>query len=251
MACGPITSWQIEREKVEALADFIFLGSKLTVDCDCSHGIKRHLFLGKNALINLVHLLCRFSHVRLFVTPWTVACQTLLSMGFSRQEYWNGLPCPPAGDLPNPGIKPVSLTSPTWAGGFFTTGANDKPRQQIKKQNHHFADIGPYSQIYGFSSSHVQMWVLVHKEDWAPKSWCFWTVLLENTLESPLDCKDIKAVNPKENQPWIFIGRIVAEAEAPILWPPDVKSRFIWKNPDAGKNWRQKENEVAEDKMVR
>ena len=133
----------------------------------------------------------------------------------------------------------------------FTTGANEKPRQQIKKQSYHFADIGPYSQIYGFSSSHVQMWVLVHKEDWAPKNWCFWTVLLENTLESPLDCKDIKAVNPKENQPWIFIGRIVAEAEAPILWPPDVKSRFIWKNPDAGKNWRQKENEVAEDKMVR
>ena len=157
LASRPITSWQIEREKVEALADFIFLGSKLTVDCDCSHGIKRHLFLGKNTLINLVHLLCRFSHVRLFVTPWTVACQTLLSMGFSRQEYWNGLPCPPPGDLPNPGIKPVSLTSPTWAGGFFTTGANDKPRQQIKKQNHHFADIGPYSQIYGFSSSHVQM----------------------------------------------------------------------------------------------
>ena len=123
MACGPLTSWQIEREKVEALADFIFLGSKLTVDCDCSHGIKRHLFLGKNALINLVHLLCRFSHVRLFVTPWTVACQTLLSMGFSRQEYWKGLPLPPAGDLSDPGIKPVSLTSPALASKFFTTNA--------------------------------------------------------------------------------------------------------------------------------
>ena len=117
MACGPITSWQIEREKVEALADFIFLGSKLTVDCDCSHGIKRHLFLGKNALINLVHLLCRFSHVRLFVTPWTVACQAPLSVGFSRQEYWNGLPFPSPGSFLTQGLNPHLLCLLYWQAG--------------------------------------------------------------------------------------------------------------------------------------
>ena len=130
MASGPITSWQIEREKADAVTDFISLGSKLTVDCDCSHGIKRHLFLGKNALINLVHLLCRFSHVRLFVTPWTVACQTLLSMGFSRQEYWNGLPCPPAGDLPNPGFKPGS---PALQADSLLSEPREKPTQLLEK----------------------------------------------------------------------------------------------------------------------
>ena len=84
----------------------------------------------------------------------------------------------------------------------------------------------------------------------APKNWCFWTVVLEKTLESPLDCKGIKLVNPKGNQPWIFIGRTDTEAEAPILWPPDVKSRFIGKDADAGKDWRQEEKGMAEDEMV-
>ena len=101
----------------------------------------------------------------------------------------------------------------------------DKRRQYIKKQRHYFADKGPHSQSYGFTSSHVCMWELDHKEDWAPKNWCFQTVLLEKTLESPLDCKEIKLVNPKGNQSWIFIGR--TDAEAPILWPPDAKSQLI------------------------
>ena len=99
-----------------------------------------------------------------------------------------------------------------------------------------------------FSSSHIWMWELDHKEGWAPKNWCFWTVVLEKTLESPLDCK-IQPVNPKGNQPWIFIGRTDAEAEAPILWPSDVNSQLIRKDPDAGKEWRQ-EKGTTEDEMV-
>ena len=123
----------------------------------------------------------------------------------------------------------------------------DKPRQCRKKQRHHFATKGSYSQSYGFSSSHVWMWELVHEECWAPKNWCFQTVLLEKTLESPLDCKEIKPVNPKGNQPWVFIGRADAEAEVPILWPPDLKSCLMGKDPDAGKDWKQKEKEMTED----
>ena len=99
--------------------------------------------------------------------------------------------------------------------------AMTKPRQHIKKQRHYFPDIGLSSQSYGFSSSHVWMWELDHKESWAPKNWCFWTVVLKKTLESPFDCKEIQPVNPKGNQSWIFIGRPDAKAETPILWPPD------------------------------
>ena len=129
----------------------------------------------------------------------------------------------------------------------------DKPRQCIKKQRHHFADKGPSSQSYGFSSSHIQMWELDHKEGWALKNWCFQTVVLEKTFESPLDCKEIKSVNPKGNQPWIYIGRTDAEAEAPILWTPDVKNWLFRKNPDAGKDWRQEEKtegRMTEDEIV-
>ena len=104
------------------------------------------------------------------------------------------------------------------------------------------------SQSYGFSSSHVWMWKLDHKESWVPKNWCFQTVVLKKTLESPLDRKEIKPVNPKGNHPWIFIGR--AGAEAPILWLPGAKSQLIGKDPHAGKDWRQKQKEVSEDEMV-
>ena len=114
----------------------------------------------------------------------------------------------------------------------------DQPRQHIKKQRH-FANIGPSSQGYGFSSSHVWMWDLDHKESWAPKNWCFWTVVLEKTLESPLDYKEIQPVHPRGNQSWIFIGRTDAEAEGPILWPPDAKNWLIGKDHDVGKDWRQ------------
>ena len=133
MASSPITLMQIDGEKVEIVSDFIFLGSKIIADGDCSHEIKRCLLLGRKAMTNLDSI--------------------------------------------------------------------------FKKQRHHFADKGLYSQRYGFSSSHVQMWELDHKEGWSPKSWCFLTVVLEKTLESSLDNKDIKPVNPKGNQSWIFIQR--------------------------------------------
>ena len=157
-----ITLWQIEGEKMETVADFIFLGSKITADGDCSHEINKHLLLGRKATTNLDSLL----------------------------------------------------------------------------KSRDIADKGPSSQSYGFLSSHVWMWELDHKESWV-KNWGFWTVVLEKTLESSLDCK-IKPVNPKGNQSWIFIGRTDAEAEAPVLWPPDAKNWLTGQDPDVGKDWRRR-----------
>ena len=166
----------------------------------------------------------------------------------------------------------------------------DQPRQHIKKQRLCFANKGPYgnplqcsclenprdggarwaavygvaqswtqqkrlsisssSQGYGFSSGHVWMWELDCEEGWAPKNWCFWTVVLEKTLESPLDCKEIQPVHPKGDQSWVFIGRTYVEAETPILWPPDLKSWLIWKDPDAGRDWGQEKKGMTEDEMA-
>ena len=157
MASGPTTSWHIDGETVETVADFIFRGSKITADGDCSHEIKRRLLLGRKVMTNL-----------------------------------------------------------------------DK---HIKKQRHYFANKGLSSQGYSFSSSHVWIWELDYKESWAPKNWCFCTVVLK-TLESPLDFKEIQPVH----QSWVFIWRTDVEAETPILWPPEVKSWLIGKDPDAGKD---------------
>ena len=137
--------------------DFIFLGSKITADSDCSHKIKKHLLLGRKAMTNIDSL-------------------------------------------------------------FF------------KKQRYRFTDKGPYSQSCDFSSSNVWMWELNHKEDWAAKNLCFQIMVLEKTLESPLDSREIKPVDPKGNQPWIYTGRTDAEAEAPVLWPPD-EGLTHWKRP--------------------
>ena len=126
----------------------------------------------------------------------------------------------------------------------------DQPRQHIKKQTHYFANRGPSSQSYNVSSSHVWMWELDYRESWALKNWCFWTVVLEKTLESPLDCKEIQPVSPKGDQSWIFIRRTDAAAESPVLWPPDTKKWLIGKDPDAGKDWRQEEKGTTEDEMV-
>ena len=164
MASGPIT-WQIDWETVEIVSDFIFFGSKITADGDCSHEIKRCLLLGRKTMTNLDSTL----------------------------------------------------------------------------RSRDIADKGPSSQSYGFCTSRVWMWELNHKESLALKNWCFWTVVLEKTLESPLDCKEIKPVNPKGNQSWTFIGRTDAEAEAPVLQPPDAKNWLLGKDPDAGKDWRQEE----------
>ena len=126
----------------------------------------------------------------------------------------------------------------------------DQPRQHIKKERLYSANKGPSSQGYGFSSSHVWMWELDYKESWALKSWCFWTVTLAKTPESPLDCKEIQSVHSKGDQSWIFIGRTDVEAEIPILWPPDAKKWLTWKDPDARKDWRQEEKGTTEDEMA-
>ena len=127
---------------------------------------------------------------------------------------------------------------------------NDKPRQHIQKQRHHFANKGPSSQGYGFSSGHVWMWELDYKESWTLKNWCFWTVVLEKTFESPLDCKEIQPVHPKGDQCLVFIGRTDDEAETPILWPPHAKSWLIWKDPYSGRDCRQEEKGTTEDEMA-
>ena len=119
----------------------------------------------------------------------------------------------------------------------------------LKKQRYYFANKGLSSQGHGFSIGHVWMWELDYKESWALKDWCFWTVVLEKTLESPLDCKKIQPVHSKD-QYWVFIGRTDAEAETPVLWPPDAKSWLIWKDPDIGKDWGQEEKGTTEDEMV-
>ena len=157
-----------------SVIDFLFLGSKITVDGDSSPEIRRPLLLGRKVMTNLDSIL--------------------------------------------------------------------KSRDIVNK--------GPYSQGYGFSSSHVWMLELDYQESWAPKNWCFWTVVLEKTLASPLHCKQIQPVSPKGNQSWIFIGRTDAEAKTLILWPPDVKFWLIWKDSDARKDWRQKEKGMTEDEMV-
>ena len=173
---GPIISWQIDEEKMETVTDFIFLGSKITVDGDCSHEVKKHLLHGRKAMTNLDSIL-----------------------------------------------KSRDVTLPT--------------KVYIVK-------------AMVFFSSHVWMWELVHKGSWAPKKWCFQTVVLEKTLESPLDSKEIKPVNSKGHQPWIFIRRTDAEAETPILRPFDVKSWLTGKDPDAGEDWRREEKGMTEDEMV-
>jgi len=122
--------------------------------------------------------------------------------------------------------------------------------QCIKKQRHHFVDKGAYSQSYGFSSSHVWMWDLDHKEGCTPMNWCFQTVVLKKTLENLLDCNEINSANPKGDQPWIPIGRTDAEAEAPMLWPPDAESWLTGKDPDDGKDCGQEKKEATEDEMV-
>ena len=176
MASSPITSRQTDGETMKTVRDFIFLGSQITADGDCSHEIQRCLFLGRKVMTNLDSIL--------------------------------------------------------------------------KEQRHYFANKDLSSQSYGFSSSHVWRWELDHKESWAPKTRCFWTVVLEKILESFLDSKEIQPVHPKENQSWIFIGRTDVEAVAPILWLPDAKSWLIGKHPDAGKDGRQEEKGTTEDEMV-
>ena len=140
-------------------------------------------------------------------------------------------------------IATIELKDTPWKESY------DQCRQHIKKHRHYFANKGLSSQSCGFSNSHIWMWELDYKESWALKNWCFCTVVLEKTLEGPLDCIEMKPVNPKGNQHRVFIGRTDAEAEAPILWPRDMKSWLIGKDPDTGKDWGQ-EKRATEDEIV-
>ena len=157
-------------------------------------------------------------------SPWTVTHQALLSMEFSRQEYWSGVPSTSPMTNLDSILKSRDITLPT----------------KVRLVRDMVFPVVMY----------VWMWELYCKESWVPKNWCFWTVVLEKTLESPLDCKEIQPVNPKGNQSWIFIGRTDTEAETPILWPPDAKNWLIGKDPDAGKDWRQEEKGMTEGEMV-
>ena len=177
MASGLITSWEIDGETVETVSDFIFGGSKITADGDCSHKIKRRLLLGGKVMTNLDSIL-----------------------------------------------KSRDITLPTKV--CLVKGM-----------------VFPLV-MYGCES-----WPVKKAE--CQKIWCSWTVVLEKTLESPLDCREIQPVHPKGDQSWVFIGRTDAEAETPILWPPHAKSWFIWKDSDAGKNWGREKKGMTEDEMVR
>ena len=144
------------------------------------------------------------------------------------------------GELPSTGSHRV--------GHDWSDLAAAAPPNAYKKQRHDFANKGQSSQSYGFSSSHVRMWEWEYKESWVPKNWCFWNVVLEKTLESPLDCKEIQPAHPNS---WIVTGRTDAEAETPIFWPSDVKNWLIGKDPDAGKDWWWEEKGMTEDEKVR
>ena len=126
----------------------------------------------------------------------------------------------------------------------------DQTTEHVRKQRHYFANKSPFSQGYGFSSGHVWIWELDYKESWMPKNWCFWTVVLEKTLDSALDGKEIQPVHPKGNHSWVFMGRTDVEAEIPLLLPPDAQSWLIWKDPDAGEDRGQEVKGVTEDKMI-
>ena len=174
----------------------------------------------------LLLLLSHFSRVWLCVIPQTAAHQAPPFLGFSRQEHWSGLP------FPSPGRKAI-------------TNLDSK-----LKKTHYFTNKGPSSQGYGFSSKHVWMWELDCEEGWALKNCCFWTVVLEKTLASSLDCKEIHPVHSEGDQLWDFFGRTDAKAEIPILWPPYAKSWLIRKDSDAGRDWRQEEKGTTEDEMA-
>ena len=132
----------------------------------------------------------------------------------------------------------------------YSLESYDQPRQHIKKQRHYFANKGLSSQGYGFSSGRVWMWELACEESWALKNWCFWTVVLEKTLESHLGCKEIQPVHSKGDQSWVFLGKNDAKAETPVFWPPHVKSWLIGKDSDAGRDWGQEEKGTTEDEMA-
>ena len=219
-----------------------FGGSKIIPDGDCSQEIKRHLLFGRKVRSKLC-LSC-YSVLCLVTQSGLILCDPMdcSPPGFSvhgdSPGKNTGMDCHASSrrsSQPRDQTQVSRITS-----RFFTVWATREahvyPRQHIKKQRHYFANKSPSSQSYGFSSSYVGMWELDHKACWALKNWCFWTVVLEKTLKSPLDNKEIPPVYLTGDQSWVFIGRTDAEAETLILGPPDVKNWLIWKQPDTGKD---------------
>ena len=251
MASSPITSWQTD---VGTVANFILGGSKITEDGDCSHEIKRHSLLGRKAMTNLDSIL----KSRGITLPTKVHLVKAIEEGngsplqyscLEKSHGWRRLVgCSPWGLYESDTTEQLHFHF-----SLSCTGeGNGNPLQCSCLENPR--DRGAWwAAVYGvdwsdlaaaaavkamfFSSSHVWMWELDYKESWGQKIRCFSTVVLGRTVESPLDCKKMKPVNPKENQFWIFFGR--TDAETSILWPPDVKNWLIWKDPDVGKGWRQ------------
>ena len=185
-----------------------------------------------------------------FATPWTVALQAPLSIEFPRQEYWSGLwfPSSRASSLPSNRTHFSCI-----AGGFLITEPPGSPSHPIL-----CSPVWSVFCLFYLCLSHGLLfltlwnWKYLYnlKSVLIRKNWCFWTMVLEKTLESPLSCKEIQPVHPKGNQSWVFIGRTDVEAETPVLWPPHVKSWLIWKDPDAGKDWGQEEKGTTEDEMA-
>ena len=190
--------------------------------------------------------------VQLFETPWTLARQNPLSQ--ARILEWVAISISRGYSRPWDQTcvsrVPPELQADSLALSHRVLGGNLLEPELSEGLVDYFANKGPSSQGYGFSSSRVWMWELDYKESWALKNWCFWTVVLEKTLESPLDCNKIQPVHLKGNQSWMFIGKTDVEAETPILWPSDAKSWLIWKDPYSGKDWRWEEKGMTEDEMV-
>ena len=188
--------------------------------------------------------LCEFLFKKIIYFNWSLITLQYCS-GFCHTLTWisHGFTC-----VPHP--EPPSHFPPHSIPLSYPCAPALSTLSHARSQRYYFANKGPSSQGCGFSSSHVWMWELDYKESWVLKNWCFWTVVLEKTVESLLDCKEIQPVHPKGDQSWIFIGRTDAEPEAPILWPLDVKNWLIWKDPDTGKDWRQEEKGTTEDEMV-
>ena len=259
MASGPITSWQIDGETEEIMTNFILGGSRITADGNCSHEIKRRLWHPTPVLLPGKSYGWRSL---VGCSPWgrkesdtTERLHFHFSLSCIGGGNGNPLQC---SCLENPRDRePGGLPSMRshrvehdWSDLVVVLhGRKVMTNLDSILKSRDIVNKGLSSQGYGFSSSHVWMWELNYKESWAPKNWCYWTEVLEKTLESPLDCKEIQPVYPKGDQSWVFIGRTV-EAETPIFWPPDAKNWLIGKDSDAGKDWRQEEKGTTEDEMV-
>ena len=215
------------------------------IDGDCSYEIRRRLLLERKVMTNLDSILKNRGVTLPTELNWTEGAQSCLTL-------CNPVDCSPPGSSIH-GILQARILE--WVAISSSRGSSQlRVQTQVsriigRRFNLWATRKGLQSQSYGFSSSHVWMWELDGKESWAPKNWCFWTVVLEKTLESPLDCKETQPVHPKGNQSWIFVGRTDAEAETAIVYPPESKNWLIGSDPDAGKDWRWEKEGPTGDEM--